>query len=60
MIIPEEWAMDTQVPFDIEQELSSLRNNLNSHDIYQSLKSIKDVQIFMENHVFAVWDFMSL
>ena len=60
MNIPEEWAMDTQVPFDIEQELSSLRNNLNSHEIYQSLKSIKDVQIFMENHVFAVWDFMSL
>tara|TARA_B100001250_G_C19623566_1_gene710506 strand:+ start:78 stop:887 length:810 start_codon:yes stop_codon:yes gene_type:complete len=60
MNTPEELAIDTQIPFEIEQELSPLKKNLNSHEIYQSLKSIKDVQIFMENHVFAVWDFMSL
>ena len=44
----------------ISKDLSDLRKILNSHSLYKSLKSLNDVKIFMENHVFAVWDFMSL
>lgn len=44
----------------IESKLEPLRNQLKSHPLYSTLSSIDDVATFMENHVFAVWDFMSL
>ena len=44
----------------ITDKLSNLRNQLRFHQLYKSLKSINDIKIFMENHVFAVWDFMSI
>ena len=46
--------------FRIDKELSKLRFELNNHKIYQTLKTIDEVRTFMENHVFAVWDFMSV
>lgn len=41
-------------------QIQPLRNELNKHPMYGSLKSIDDIKTFMQEHVFAVWDFMSL
>ena len=44
----------------IEKELVAVREELKNHSLYKKLHRIEDVQLFMEIHVFAVWDFMSL
>ncbi|VXD19416.1 conserved hypothetical protein [Planktothrix serta PCC 8927] len=57
---------DTSIPPEIDpylqltEELSPLRNALINHPVYEQLNDVLAVRIFMESHIFAVWDFMSL
>jgi Protein of unknown function (DUF3050) len=42
------------------EHLATLRAKLLDHSIYAEVASVADLRRFMEDHVFAVWDFMSL
>jgi len=44
----------------LQAALSSKRAALLAHPMYAQINSIEDFQCFMEQHIFAVWDFMSL
>lgn len=43
-----------------KQQLHHLQEALENHEVYNYIKSPVHLKIFMESHVFAVWDFMSL
>jgi len=44
----------------LQAALTSKRAELIAHPMYGQINSIEDFQCFMEQHIFAVWDFMSL
>jgi len=44
----------------IKRSIEDLRQQLLNHELYQHLENIEQMQLFMEQHVFAVWDFMVL
>ena len=44
----------------LETKLQPFCTRLAAHPLYASLRTARHLQIFLESHVFAVWDFMSL
>ena len=45
---------------DLQTAIRPMRTELQTHPVYDHLRTLADVQAFMQQHVFAVWDFMSL
>ena len=41
-------------------QLSPFRSTLLQHPLYHQLDNLTSIRVFMESHIFAVWDFMSL
>ena len=44
----------------LQQSISTTRRMVLEHGIYRRIDSLDNIRTFQENHVFAVWDFMSL
>jgi hypothetical protein len=44
----------------LREKIEPYRQEIVNHKVYSLIKNIEDLQVFMEYHVFAVWDFMSL
>lgn len=44
----------------LQTQTADLRTAVLDHSIYYKLSNIEDLRSFMQYHVFAVWDFMSL
>ena len=45
---------------EINNYIQKYKTEIVNHSLYKKLNSPKDIAILMENHVYAVWDFMSL
>ena len=44
----------------LKSDIEPYRQQLIHHPVYHSINNLSALQVFMEHHVFAVWDFMSL
>ena len=44
----------------IQTVIEPLRQEIINHKVYSVINDIEDLKIFMQYHVYAVWDFMSL
>lgn len=44
----------------IQKAIAPLRTEIINHKVYSVIDSINDLKVFMQYHVYAVWDFMSL
>ncbi len=45
---------------NINNEIATLRNQIVNHNVYTQISDLPELRIFMEHHIYAVWDFMSL
>ena len=53
-------APTSQIGSNPHTSLDTLRTELLNHELYDSVQTVGSLHIFMREHVFAVWDFMSL
>jgi hypothetical protein len=44
----------------IKHTIEPLRQEIMHHKVYAAIKNIDDLKVFMQYHVYAVWEFMSL
>src|SRR5882757_5034429 len=44
----------------IKRASEPLRQQIINHKVYSAINDIDDLKVFMQYHIFAVWDFMSL
>jgi len=44
----------------IKERIAPIRASIVNHALFQEIKTMEDIQLFMQHHVYAVWDFMSL
>src|ERR1700744_2318686 len=44
----------------LQQAIEPLRQQIINHKVYGVINSLDDMGIFMNHHIYAVWDFMSL
>jgi hypothetical protein len=51
--------MNTQIE-KLQQTIEPLRQQIIQHKVYGHINTLEDLKIFMQFHVYAVWDFMSL
>ncbi|MER5622272.1 DUF3050 domain-containing protein [Streptosporangium sp. NPDC002544] len=54
------WNVSHPGLHELQKTIEPIREKILAHDVYNSLNELDDVVVFMEHHVFAVWDFMSL
>lgn len=44
----------------IREKIEPIRQEIINHKVYSAIEDIEDLKIFMQFHIYAVWDFMSL
>jgi hypothetical protein len=44
----------------LRSSIDPLRQEIIQHPLYASINSVESLRVYMEHHVYAVWDFMSL
>ena len=55
-----DWGKDNPAIDELRAAIEPTRVTIVKHPIYHQLHTLAEVNTFTENHVFAVWDFMSL
>jgi hypothetical protein len=55
-----DWGQENSSIDELKLRIEPVRSEVIKHPIYNRLRTLEDVNVFNEHHVFAVWDFMSL